>query len=82
MHQTFIYYGSLGKRKTVDRLFVTGGSAFFPKLVNYIATELDIEAEILNPLRTIQVAEVISQQSKAMNVIAPQLIHAIGLALR
>lgn len=82
IHQTFMYYNSLGNRRKVERLVVSGGSAFLPKLVNYFATELNIEAEVLNPITGLTLEKDLLYRRKEIAKLSPQLTHAIGLALR
>ncbi len=82
IHQTFIYYGSLSARKKVTKFYISGGSAFMPMLVNYLSTELNITAEVINPLREIEFSRDIRNYRNEFNLVSPQLTHAIGLALR
>lgn len=75
VYDTYQNQGSL----KVEKLILSGGSAFLPNLANYLYELLKIPTIIGNPWdRVIYPLDV----KPAMDAIAPQMASAIGLAMR
>ncbi len=64
----------------VDRIFLAGGSAVVPGLVEAIADRTQVQTEILSPFQGMEIAETIRE--KQLRVDAPALLTACGLAMR
>ena len=64
----------------ISRIFLTGGTANLPQLVNAIERRSPVPAEVMQPLERIPIEKEIDQQALAPR--ASQLSVALGLAMR
>jgi type IV pilus assembly protein PilM len=74
------FYLSQGADRTVNRIFLCGGSANLKLLDQFLSNELKIPVEIFNPLSLIQNAP--TDLSDEQRTILPQMAVAMGLATR
>jgi type IV pilus assembly protein PilM len=65
----------------VRRIYVCGGGACVPGMVDAIATRMGVTAEVANPLQRISVRPEVSQ-SVPLDKLGPLLMLPVGLALR
>mgnify|MGYP005839460583 CR=1 FL=1 len=65
----------------VNKMFVTGGGALIPNLVEYLKRRLNVNVEIFNPFKNILYDPTIFAP-EGVDVIGPMLTQAVGLALR
>lgn len=65
----------------IGRVFVCGGGARVPGLVNALGTRLGVRTDIANPLERIRVHPEV-MQAVPVDEVAPMLMLAVGLALR
>lgn len=65
----------------LGRLFLSGGCARVPGLANALAARLGVRTEIANPIERIGVDPAVMEEVD-IDVIAPMLMLAVGLALR
>ena len=66
---------------SIARVFVCGGGARVPGLVNALGDRLGIRTEVANPLERITVRPEVAQ-SESLDQLAPMLMLTVGLALR
>jgi type IV pilus assembly protein PilM len=66
---------------SIARVFVCGGGARVPGLVNALGDRLGIRTEVANPLERITVRPEVAH-SESLDQIAPMLMLTVGLALR
>jgi type IV pilus assembly protein PilM len=71
------YYQSTGKE--IKKIFLAGGSARLPGLIEYFSENLDVPIEIANPFSEIFSPPILEQTLKE---IGPRYIIAVGMALR
>ncbi|HSL69490.1 MAG TPA: type IV pilus assembly protein PilM [Longimicrobiales bacterium] len=65
----------------IGRVFVSGGGACIPGLVQGLSNRLGVRTEIANPLQRVRVDPDV-MQSVALDEFAPMLMLPVGLALR
>jgi type IV pilus assembly protein PilM len=65
----------------IDRVFVSGGGACIPGLVNALGSRLGIRTEVANPLQRVAVRPDV-MAATPIDEIAPLLMLPVGLALR
>jgi type IV pilus assembly protein PilM len=74
------FFLSQGSDRTVNKIFLCGGSANLKSLDQFLANELKIPVEIFNPLTLLENAPAdLSDEQKAL---LPQMAVAVGLATR
>jgi type IV pilus assembly protein PilM len=76
---SFSYYENQFGR-SVDGVFITGGSAKFAKLETFLTENLGLETKRWDPLANIKVSEKID--GKELDILKNQVAVSIGLALR
>jgi type IV pilus assembly protein PilM len=64
----------------VDRVFVAGGSAVLPGLIDAIAERTQVPTELFSPFQGMEVAETLREHQLRQD--APALLVATGLAMR
>ena len=72
--RTLRFYMKNNNQAFFNKFYITGGSAALPGLDNFIATTLNVNVEVLNPVKNI------TNSTKVKNL--NQYTTAIGLALR
>lgn len=77
VHRSVDYYLSQGAERSISRVVLAGGSANIKGLTNYMAQELKVPVEILNPFSFLP-----DQGAAVPAELKPQLAVAVGLALR
>ncbi|MGQ9817733.1 MAG: type IV pilus assembly protein PilM [bacterium] len=65
----------------VNKMFVTGGGALIPNLIEYLKRRLNVNVEVFNPFKNILYDPSIFAP-EGVDVIGPMLTQAVGLALR
>ena len=81
IRNSFTFYHSTSRSKTVHRVVLSGGCALLPGLAPYLSRALGLPVEIANPFQCI-VADPKKFDSQYLASIAPQMTVAVGLALR
>jgi len=81
IRRSFDFFRSSSHSDTIHRVFLSGGCARLPGLVEYLSENLEIPFEVANPLRTIK-ADPKKIDPAYLETIAPQLAVSVGLALR
>lgn len=74
------FYSSSREYASISTLFLAGGGALAPGLVEAVGSELGINAELADPLQNFKLAPRISVSQ--IDMVRPSLITACGLALR
>lgn len=65
----------------VNKMFITGGGALIPNLVEYLKRRLNVNVEVFNPFKNI-LYDPTMFAPEGVDVIGPILTQAVGLALR
>ena len=74
-----IYLSQVGGQNKIEKIVLTGGSAFLPELVNYLTKLLDMKVIIGDPWdRIVYPLEL----KPALSELGPRLAVAVGLAMR
>ena len=76
IHKSIDFYISQNPERTVNKIYITGGSSYLKNLNKYLELELKIPVEIFNPLKNIAGGENVPAN------LASFLSIAIGLAVR
>ncbi|MFH1347989.1 MAG: type IV pilus assembly protein PilM [Candidatus Margulisiibacteriota bacterium] len=76
---SFQYYQEQFFEEKISRLFIAGESALLKNLKDYLAANLGVPVDILDPLRNLQIDAKIDPDK--LKEAAPRLAPAIGLAL-
>jgi type IV pilus assembly protein PilM len=77
------YFRSAFGAETISKILVSGGGAMIPGLVAELGRRMDIETEIVNPFKKIQVdKKVLASASASVESIGPIAAVGVGLALR
>ncbi len=79
--RTFSYLKTLGGVEKPDQLYISGGGAKIPGLVQSLEDRLDIPIHIMNPLRRVEIRQDILEE-ESIEEISPILTQAVGLGLR
>jgi type IV pilus assembly protein PilM len=74
------YFRSTYNGEYIKKVFLSGGSAKIPGLLQALSQRLNIETELANPFRKIRLEK--SPESKWLESIAPTAALAVGLSLR
>lgn len=77
VHRSVDYYLSQGAERSISRVVLSGGSANIKGLTHYMAQELKVPVEVLNPFAFLP-----DQGAAVAPEARPQLAVAVGLALR
>lgn len=80
VRRTAEYYQIQNRGSTIDRLIVTGGGVRLNNLAEHLASMLDAEVVVHDPLAGIEIAASFDKQFTHGN--GPQLAVALGLSLR
>ncbi len=79
VQRTFDFFKATSTEERIDRIYVSGGSAKTPGIVQYFQTKFNAPTEILNPFRNIRLTNI---DSDFLQDVAPSATVAVGLALR
>ncbi len=79
--RTFSYLKTLGEEEKPSRIYLSGGGARIPGLLDVLEDRLSIPLEIANPLRGLDIRENLLVD-ESVEDISPLLMQAIGLGLR
>jgi type IV pilus assembly protein PilM len=82
IQRSFDYYRSRYRGESVDLIVLSGGTAKFKNIDQYISNELGISCEVANPFKNIDISDVEGCSQDELKEIAPMLMVVIGLALR
>lgn len=82
IQRSFDYYRSRYRGESVDLIMLSGGTAKFKNIDGFISKELGIPCEVVNPLKNISIKEGNGISSEEVQKMAPDLMVALGLALR
>ena len=75
------FYRRQHQNEEIDRIFISGGSALIPGLDVFLASETGVAIELANPFEYLVTDEEV-QPSAYLRDIAPDMVVAVGLALR
>jgi type IV pilus assembly protein PilM len=81
IRRSFDFFRSSTQDEQIHKLFVSGGSAHLPGLLESLSQSLEMPGEIANPLRNIK-ADPNRFDPEYLNFVAPQTAISVGLALR
>lgn len=77
-----IFYTTHNPSVNINKVILTGGTALMPGLLFYIANNLDLEVELANPWRNIQISPKIEAQKQQLMELGPVFVSSVGLALK
>ena len=81
IRRSFDFFRSSSQDEQIHKLFLSGGSALLPGVLEFLSQNLEIPAEMANPLRNIK-ADPKKFDPEYLEFIAPQTAISVGLALR
>lgn len=79
--RSFDYFRSTSTQETIDRVFISGGTAKIPGLAAFMSERLGVSVEMMDPFRNIQVGGK-AVDAQALAAAGPQAAVVMGLALR
>jgi type IV pilus assembly protein PilM len=79
VQRTFDFFKATSTEERIDRIYLAGGSAKAPGIVQYFQNKFNAPTEILNPLRNIRLTNI---DADYLQEVAPLATVAVGLALR
>lgn len=82
IQRSFDYYRSRYRGESVDMIFLSGGTARFKNIDQYIYNELGIQCHLANPFKNISLSGVSGMSVEEIQEMAPSLMVVVGLALR
>lgn len=82
IQRSFDYYRSRYKNESVDIIILSGGTANFVNIENYISKEMNIPTEKANPFANILSDKVEGFSKEQLQELAPAFMIATGLALK
>ena len=80
IQKTFDFFRATAAGEHIERIYLAGGSAKVPGLMEALRQEFSLPVEMLNPFQRIQAATGVATDLIDRN--AGQLAIAVGLALR
>lgn len=81
IRRSFDFYHSTSQNDTIHRVVLSGGCALLPDLASCLSRTLELPVEIANPFQHI-VADPKKFDAQYLASVAPQMMVAVGLALR
>jgi type IV pilus assembly protein PilM len=82
IQRSFDYYRSRYRGETVDQVILSGGTAKFKNIDQYMTNEMGIPCEVANPFKHIDISDVQGFSPEDLQAAAPSLMVLTGLALR
>lgn len=82
VQRSFDYYRSRYRGETLDLILLSGGTACFKNIGPYMANELGIQTQIVNPVKNMVPGDVPGFTQEELDAIAPSLTVSMGLAFR
>ena len=79
VQRTFDFFKATSTEERIDRIYLAGGSAKAPGIVQYFQNKFNAPTEVLNPFRTIRLTNI---DGDYLQDVAPLATVAVGLALR
>lgn len=77
-----VFFTNHNPSASIKRVVLSGGTALMPNLLSYIASKLDLEVMLANPLNNIEISPKLEKQKQVIIDEAPLYSTVIGLALR
>ena len=77
-----VFFTKHNPSANIKRVILAGGAALMPGLLLYIANNLDIEVQMADPLKGLEISPKLEKQQNLIIEQAPRYATAIGLALR
>jgi type IV pilus assembly protein PilM len=81
IQKTFDFFRATATGENIQRIYVAGGSARVPGLLDLLREEFAVPVEELDPLRRIVIPPGRHNETR-LRELAPRLAIAVGLALR
>ncbi|MHB2019431.1 MAG: type IV pilus assembly protein PilM [Candidatus Xenobia bacterium] len=82
IQRSFDYYRSRYRGESVDLVVLSGGTARFKNIDQYINNELGIQCQIADPFKNVSLSGVSGMSVEEIREQAPALMVVMGLALR
>lgn len=77
-----IFFTTQNPNVNINRVILSGGTALMPGLLFYMANNLDLEVELSNPWKTIQLSPKLAAQKQLLIEQGPLFSTCVGLALK
>jgi type IV pilus assembly protein PilM len=77
-----IFFTNNNPGVNIKRVIIAGGTALMPEFLPYLAANLDLEVELANPLRNLEISSKLAQKKDTLIETAPLYSVATGLALK
>lgn len=82
VNRSKIFYTTHNPNVNMNKVIISGGTALMPGLLFYIANNMDLEAELANPWRNIQLSSSIEDKKDYLLQQGPLFVTPVGLALK
>jgi type IV pilus assembly protein PilM len=79
VQRTFDFFKATSTEERIDRIYLAGGSAKAPGIVQYFQNKFNAPTEVLNPFRNVRLTNI---DADYLQDVAPLATVAVGLALR
>ncbi len=79
VQRTFDFFKATSTEERIDRIYLSGGSAKAPGIVQYFQNKFNAPTEVLNPFRNIRLTNI---DADYLQDVSPLATVAVGLALR
>lgn len=79
VQRTFDFFKATSTEERIDRIYLAGGSAKAPGIIQYFQNKFNAPTEVLNPFRAIRLTNI---DADYLQDVAPLATVAVGLALR
>jgi type IV pilus assembly protein PilM len=79
VQRTFDFFKATSTEERIDRIYLSGGSAKAPGIVQYFQNKFNAPTEVLNPFRSVRLTNI---DADYLQDVAPLATVAVGLALR
>jgi type IV pilus assembly protein PilM len=77
-----VFYTTHNPNVIINRMIIAGGTALMPGLLFHVANNLDLEVELANPWRNIELVKSLQEQKNKIIEQGPLFVTAVGLALK
>ena len=82
IQRSFDYYRSRYRGESVDLCVLSGGTAKFKNIDQFVSNELGVPCEVGNPFKNIDISDVEGYTQEELREFAPTLMVVVGLAMR
>ena len=80
--RAMVFFTKHNPSANIKRVILTGGTALMPNLLQYLASNLDVEVQLSNPLVSMEISPKLGNRARELESASPMYSSAVGLALR